>query len=219
MLLVFLSSVMSEYQEYVWSYSYEQFESVFVLLGYALLTYYAYLYVDSEYGVKIFMWILAAMAVIVSLLAVFQMAGHDFFATEFGQNLIVGVTTYTFIGSLILCRECLPTLARCCNLLQADDIGIVLFDICYQIEILPFEDIIVAVEVELVVSRQIEQSDKDNNNHCRGTIPTPTHHPIEHYDNIEQIDYRCHQSDSREHSALFWRNILTHYGGDCAENE
>ena len=89
MLLVFLSSVMSEYQEYVWSYSYEQFESVFVLLGYALLTYYAYLYVDSEYGVKIFMWILAAMALVVSLIAVFQMAGHDFFATEFGQNLIL----------------------------------------------------------------------------------------------------------------------------------
>lgn len=89
MLLVFFSSAASEYQNYVWSYSYEQFESAFVLMGYALLTYYAYLYVDSEYGVKIFMWILAAMAVIVSLLAVLQMAGHDFFATEFGQNLLL----------------------------------------------------------------------------------------------------------------------------------
>ena len=89
MVLVFLSSVMSEYQEYVWSHCYEQFESAFVLLGYALLTYYAYLYVDSEYGVKLFMWILAGMATVVSLLAVFQMAGHDFFATEFGQNLIL----------------------------------------------------------------------------------------------------------------------------------
>ena len=89
MLFVFLSSVCSEYQEYVWSYSYEQFESAFVLLGYALLTYYAYLYVDSEYGVKIFMWILAAMALIMSVLAVFQMVGYDFFATELGQYLLL----------------------------------------------------------------------------------------------------------------------------------
>ena len=89
MLLIFLSSAASEYQEYVWSYCYAQFESAFVLMGYALLTYYAYLYVDSEYGVKIFMWILAAMALIVSLLAVFQMQGNDFFATEFGKNLIM----------------------------------------------------------------------------------------------------------------------------------
>ena len=89
MLLVFLSCAVSEYQEYVWSYCYEQFESAFVLMGYALLTYYAYLYVDSEYGIKIFMWILAAMAVIVSLLAIFQMQGNDFFATEIGKNLLL----------------------------------------------------------------------------------------------------------------------------------
>ena len=89
MLLIFLSSAASEYQEYVWSSCYAQFESAFVLMGYALLTYYAYLYVDGEYAIKIFMWILAAMALIVSLLAVFQMAGHDFFATEFGKNLLL----------------------------------------------------------------------------------------------------------------------------------
>ena len=88
-LLVFLSSACSEYQDYVWSYSYEQFESALVLMGYALLTYYAYLYVDSEYGVKLFMWILAAMALIMSVLAVFQMSGHDFFATKLGQYLLL----------------------------------------------------------------------------------------------------------------------------------
>lgn len=88
-LLVFLSCACSEYQDYVWSHSYEQFESAFVLMGYALLTYYAYLYMDSEYGIKIFMWVLAIMALIVCVLAILQMAEHDFFATKFGQYLLL----------------------------------------------------------------------------------------------------------------------------------
>ena len=88
-LLILFSAICSEYQEYVWSHCYEQFESASILMGYALVTYYAYLYVDTEYSVKLFLGTLAGLVLIISLVAVSQMTGHDFWATDLGNYLLL----------------------------------------------------------------------------------------------------------------------------------
>ena len=47
-ILTILSSVFSRYRSYTLTGSFEQFESVFVLLAYCIITYYTYTYVKSE---------------------------------------------------------------------------------------------------------------------------------------------------------------------------
>ena len=57
-LLALFSALFSDYQPFPFTGSYEQFESVFVLMGYAISAYYAFLYVETEKDLK---YILAAL--------------------------------------------------------------------------------------------------------------------------------------------------------------
>lgn len=68
--------------------SMDQFESGFVLLGYLIFMYYAYLLVETEEHLQFLMkaWLIS-MAVL-CILGLLQVTGHDFFATEIGKKLI-----------------------------------------------------------------------------------------------------------------------------------
>ena len=68
--------------------SMDQFESGFVLLGYLIFMYYAYLLVETEEHLQFLMkaWLIS-MAVL-CVLGLLQVSGHDFFATEIGKKLI-----------------------------------------------------------------------------------------------------------------------------------
>ena len=89
MILVILSAVCSEYPEFVWSHSYEQFESAIVLVGYVVLAYYVYLFIETDYALKLTYGAFAFSALIISLIAFTQLIGHDLFETELGRHLIL----------------------------------------------------------------------------------------------------------------------------------
>lgn len=87
-LLAVLSSVFSEYKIYSFTGNFEQFESLFALLGYCLVVYYVYLFVQTEQDIKFIIKGLVICAIILGLLGLSQSLGHDFFSTTFGWQLI-----------------------------------------------------------------------------------------------------------------------------------
>ena len=83
-----LSTFFSEYRSYGISGIFEQFESVFCLLGYAVLVYFAYSYVKNEKDVRWLINALAIGALIIGVIGTFQGLKLDLFRTGFGKGLI-----------------------------------------------------------------------------------------------------------------------------------
>lgn len=87
--LAFLSACFSKYAYFSFHGIYEQLESIWVLLGYALVVYYGFLVLRSETAVKKLMfWFVIGIAIMAAL-GLSQVLGHDFFQTLIGQKLMV----------------------------------------------------------------------------------------------------------------------------------
>ncbi len=87
MALALLSSVISEYRAYSFSGTFEQFESVWVLLGYGVTAYYVFAMLQTERDVKWLMGALITGAVISCLIGLSQASGNNFWSTELGKVL------------------------------------------------------------------------------------------------------------------------------------
>lgn len=87
-----LSTVFSKYSQYGFTGIFEQFESVFCLLGYAAIVYFVYLYVNNEKDVRLLINVLAVGALIIGLIGMFQGMKYDLFRSNFGKSLIASST-------------------------------------------------------------------------------------------------------------------------------
>ncbi len=85
--LSLLSTLFSKYSDYGFSGIYEQFENVFCLLGYALVVYYVYMIIETEYGVQMVIWAITIGALLMGLLGTFQALGYDFLMTDFVKKM------------------------------------------------------------------------------------------------------------------------------------
>lgn len=95
--LVLLSSIFSKYKYFAIHGIFEQFESVFVILGYCLISYYTYLVINNESQIqKVIKWWMYGMTVL-CIIGLTQFIGFDFFATNIGKKLI---TTPSFWSNL-----------------------------------------------------------------------------------------------------------------------
>jgi len=88
-LLVFASTVFSDYSGYGFSGIYEQFESVWVVLSYCIATVYVFYYVRTKEDVDILQKALFAVLAVLAAIGLTQLLGHDFWQTEFGKKLFV----------------------------------------------------------------------------------------------------------------------------------
>ena len=83
-----LSALLSENSYFSFHGIYDQFESVWVLLGYCLIAYYAFYILRTEDAIQRTMnWFLVGIILTV-LLGLSQVFSHDFFRTEFAKKLI-----------------------------------------------------------------------------------------------------------------------------------
>ncbi|QHQ61051.1 hypothetical protein Ana3638_09945 [Anaerocolumna sedimenticola] len=88
-LLALISTLFSAHLSFGLSGIYEQFESVFVLLGYCLIVYYAFLFIKTEDDIRfIFKYLLIGILVF-SLLGLSQVTGHDFITTDLAKYLVL----------------------------------------------------------------------------------------------------------------------------------
>ena len=88
-LLVILSMIFSENHSLSIHGTMEQYESGFVLLGYLVFLYYAYLFVNTEKKAEFLIKAWTISIAIMCVLGLLQVLGHDFFATDFGKKLIL----------------------------------------------------------------------------------------------------------------------------------
>ena len=88
-LLIILSMIFSENRTLSIHGTMEQYESGFVLLGYLIFMYYAYLLVDTEDIAEFLIKAWAVSIAVFCILGLLQVLGHDFFATDFGKKLIL----------------------------------------------------------------------------------------------------------------------------------
>ena len=87
--LALLSSIFSSWQPYPWTGIFLQFESCFVLLGYVLTAYYAYLSVRDETDIRLLLASLGFSAIIMVAIGFSQAFFTDFFQTEAGIKLMI----------------------------------------------------------------------------------------------------------------------------------
>ena len=94
-----LSAVFSEYPGFAFKGSFEQFENVFVLMGYALIVYYIFLVVESEEEVRYILYVLTFSTIALGLIGTLQTFDIDVLATDFVTNLILPEGTEAQIQS------------------------------------------------------------------------------------------------------------------------
>lgn len=88
-LLAFLSAVFSKNSSFSFSGIYEHFESVWVLLGYALTAYYAFLIVSTAKDLEWLMRALTVGTIIMFLLGLSQAFSHDFIRSDFAADMLI----------------------------------------------------------------------------------------------------------------------------------
>lgn len=87
-LLALLSTLFSKYSSFGFSGIMDQFENVWCLIGYMLLPYYIYLYVEDEQDVKAIIAALSIGAALLSAIGLSQAFGHDFWFSKVGYNIM-----------------------------------------------------------------------------------------------------------------------------------
>ncbi len=83
-----ISAIASKHSYFSFHGIYEQFESVWVLIGYGIMVYYTFFIMHTESALKRTMnWFVAGITVMAAL-GLTQVFKHDFFRTSFGQSLM-----------------------------------------------------------------------------------------------------------------------------------
>jgi hypothetical protein len=98
-ILYFLSSILTKYRSYSLTGSFEQFESIFTILGYCLAVYYIFLFVQSEQDFHFIIKGLLISSFVISFIAITQLIGHDFFNSGIGVRLITPLKKWSTIKS------------------------------------------------------------------------------------------------------------------------
>lgn len=88
MLLIVVSTVASKHSQIALRGMVEQFETMWILLGYGLVVFYTYLFLSTTKQLQIIVNTIIIMTTIVVSIGFSQLIGHDFFQTSFGKSLI-----------------------------------------------------------------------------------------------------------------------------------
>ncbi|SHK68323.1 O-Antigen ligase [Anaerocolumna jejuensis DSM 15929] len=99
-LLAFLSTLFSKHPSYGFSGSFEQFESVFVLLGYVIVLAYTFLYIKTENDLKKINHYFLIGIIVLGILGLFQAFGHDLIRTNFMKKLYIPSSDWGNLDSI-----------------------------------------------------------------------------------------------------------------------
>lgn len=86
--LAFLSACFSVNKQFSFFGGFEQFESVWVLLGYVLIVYYMFLYAQGDLELQVVTDAVCFAATVIGIIGTLQGLGYDIFSLSFMQSLI-----------------------------------------------------------------------------------------------------------------------------------
>jgi len=84
-----LSALFSDYRGFAFGGSFEQFENVFVLMGYALIVYYLFLMIESEDEVRHILYVLTFSTMALGFIGTLQTFGFDVLGSDFVKSLMI----------------------------------------------------------------------------------------------------------------------------------
>lgn len=87
--LTFISTIASEYRYFGFNGMYEQFETIWVILSYCIVTFYTFVIVRTEKDIEIIKSSLFVLLTIICAIGISQFIGKDFFESELGKKLII----------------------------------------------------------------------------------------------------------------------------------
>ncbi len=88
--LTVLSTICSPYQYFSFHGAFEVYETLWVVLGYCVILFYAYQVIQTKEDVdEILKWLTVGLGAML-IIGILQAAGHDLFGTDFGKMLITG---------------------------------------------------------------------------------------------------------------------------------
>ncbi len=90
-ILAILSTLFSDYIIFSLRGSFEMFESIFALLGYCIIVYYAYLFLKSEKDFKTVFHYIVGITLVMCFIGVLQFFKLDIFHMELGKNILIPV--------------------------------------------------------------------------------------------------------------------------------
>jgi Lipid A core - O-antigen ligase and related enzymes len=97
--LALLSTLLSKYSSYGYKGIFEQFESIFVILGYCIVVVYCFQFINTEEDVKAVLKFFLYSVLVLGILGVFQCIGHDLFSSDFGRKLITPRQMWDAVGN------------------------------------------------------------------------------------------------------------------------
>lgn len=100
--LALTSTIFSEHFAFGIKGIYEQFESIFVILGYCLLVYYAYLFIDTEEDIKFIIKYFLIGIFIMIIIGLLQFIGFDLFGTNFVKKLYIAKKYWNQLDNITL---------------------------------------------------------------------------------------------------------------------
>lgn len=106
-LLAVLSTLFSKYRSYGFHGIHEQFESIWVVLSYCIVTVYTYCFVKTQKDFEVIKKGLFVLLIALGVLGLTQITGHDFWESALGKSLYVPARyaslrdqlSFTFSGS------------------------------------------------------------------------------------------------------------------------
>ena len=100
-LLAFLSAIFSNNASFSFQGSMDQFESVFAILGYCVVVYYAFLFINTEKEIQFIIRFFLISILLLCGLGLTQFLGHDFFATELGKKMITSKDYWNSLDTFV----------------------------------------------------------------------------------------------------------------------
>ncbi len=88
-LMIILSTMCTKYSYYSLNGMSDHFETVYVLLAYCMVTYFCYVFADSENKVKFIIYCWLFWIALMGIIGMFQLTGHDLYTTQLGKNLLL----------------------------------------------------------------------------------------------------------------------------------
>ncbi|BCJ93369.1 polymerase [Anaerocolumna cellulosilytica] len=104
-IMALLSTLFSKYSSFGYKGVYEQFESVFALLGYCLIVYYAYLFIQTEEDVRFILKYLLYSVLAFSLLGLLQAINLDPIVSDIGKRIYLGREYWDYLDKFTLSFE------------------------------------------------------------------------------------------------------------------
>lgn len=106
-ILTLLSTLLSPNRNYGFTGIYEQFESLWVVLAYCVVTFYTYMTIQDDNDLRVVRKALFYLLVVICVIGITQLVGKDFFESDLGRRLLVSesraeirdLLTFTFSGS------------------------------------------------------------------------------------------------------------------------